>query len=118
MKKKTVVVIDDDDAIRDILTVVLEDSGYNVIQLDDQLKHSYCLAIPNLFVVDISLGNPDHEGFLQSMKRNSHTASIPVILTSTGLDLEEKAADWKAQACISKPFDLDDLLQKVAILLN
>jgi DNA-binding response OmpR family regulator len=117
MKNKLIVVVDEDEHIRDVLQIILEDHGYSVISFNEVSLDLAGLFIPDLFVLDISLSNPINEDFYRFMKMNSYTASIPILLTSTGLDLEVKAAVWEAQACISKPFELDGFLETVDEIL-
>lgn len=113
MKNKLIVVVEEDEHIRYLLKLILEDHGYTVISSHELLPELLDSRTPDLFVLDVSLSNPVNEELYQSLKVNSDTANTPILLTSTALDLEEKAAVWKVQAYVSKPFDVAHLVETV-----
>jgi len=113
MKNKLIVVVEEDEHIRYLLKLILEDHGYTVISSHELLPELLDSRTPDLFVLDVSLSNPVSEELYQSLKVNSDTANTPILLTSTALDLEEKAAVWKVQAYVSKPFDVAHLVETV-----
>jgi DNA-binding response OmpR family regulator len=113
MKNKMIVVVEEDEHIRCVLQMILEDHGYSVISSHEIPPDLQDSGTPDLFVLDISLSNPLNTEFYRSIKGNSDTANTPVLLTSTAIDLEEKAAVWKAQAYVSKPFDIAHFVETV-----
>jgi response regulator RpfG family c-di-GMP phosphodiesterase len=70
-----------------------------------------------LIILDIGHDNSHNKAFYGSLKNHPATASIPVMLTSTCIGLDQVAAQWKADSFISKPFDINDLIAKTTQLL-
>jgi CheY-like chemotaxis protein len=110
-----VLVVDDDESIRDSLKVALELSGYRATLACDGelalawLKHS---PPPSLILLDLMMPVMDGWALLAKLRDEPRLASIPVVLiTAFGRDLGT-AAD---EPVLQKPIELDHLLQSVAL---
>ncbi|HVS93423.1 MAG TPA: response regulator [Mucilaginibacter sp.] len=111
-----ILVVDDNEDILDVIALILEDYGYEVITLSDgrllfeKIDHDK----PNLILLDVMLGNADGRELCQVVKSKKETQDIPVILVSASHNLADRV---KPQACsddfLAKPFDIDELLNKV-----
>jgi two-component system, response regulator, stage 0 sporulation protein F len=109
----TILVVEADTAIADVLVAVLTDEGYSVQTVASGSEALTALQAepPDLALIDLSL--PDMRGWklLESMRAQSIDVPI-VVMTVSSLAAEELAAAG-VQACLSMPFDLDDLLHCV-----
>ncbi|MDI6640892.1 MAG: response regulator [Elusimicrobiota bacterium] len=118
---KKILLIEDDRSVCELLSHILNGKGYQTIIAftgKDGLKICKNVA-PNLIILDVLL--PDINGFevLKAVKSNEETKSIPVLmLTEKNLlgDVEH-AISLGANGYITKPFDIQRLLEKVAELL-
>jgi len=114
---RTVLVIEDDAILRELLDEVLSDAGYRVVQAADA-DHALSLAAaerPVLILLDFVL--PDRPGadVLVGLKQGDDTGHIPIIALS-GLPESRGDGPLPPDAWISKPFDLDVLLAQVGRL--
>jgi DNA-binding NtrC family response regulator len=110
-----ILVVDDDESIRTVLTVVLEEKGYTVDTAGsgnegiERTKTSFY----NLALVDIRL--PDMEGTQVLAKMNETAPEIRKIII-TGYPSVQNAIDALnkgAHAYIMKPFDMDNVLRTI-----
>ena len=117
MDQRTVLVVEDDAAIRELLTEVLNDAGYDVLAADHG-RAALRLAqqhAPDVAVVDHVL--PDMSGLDVLERLRVHPASryIPVMLIS-GRAQQVAARAHRADRLLAKPFDIDILLEHVDAL--
>src|SRR6202012_5946604 len=108
MLKPTIMVIDDDTAILNIITTVLTDAGYQVVAGKD-ITTLYAIEKepPALLLIDNWLsGDKTGHDICYQLKQNPATANIPVILVSATANLEDTAERCRADGFISKPFDI------------
>lgn len=112
--KKTILVVDDEKPIRDILVYNLQKEGYETIEADDgELAISLALEKnPDLILLDIML--PKVDG-LTVCKRLRHNLNVPILILSAKdeeidkiLGLELGADDY-----VTKPFSVRELMARV-----
>jgi CheY-like chemotaxis protein len=72
--------------------------------------------IPGVIVLDLMMPRLDGTGFTELMRLNPRYASVPVLLVTAAYGAEQAAEQVGARAWLSKPFELDDLVEKVAQL--
>jgi two-component system phosphate regulon response regulator PhoB len=109
-----VLLVENDPNVRDLITYILEDEGMKVVQLTTpEDLDAVAQSAPDLALVDEwTSGGPGHRLCLR-IKQNPRMSHIPMIIMSTALHIEEIAAHCRADAYIRKPFDLNELLEKV-----
>lgn len=117
--RKKIMIADDDSAIVDVLTLILEDAGYIVESTDDgrtikDIKED----CPDLILLDIWMVGFDGRVICKYLKGNEPTKDIPLIMISANKDIKEIAMKAGADDFIAKPFDMQDLLAKVAQLIK
>jgi DNA-binding response OmpR family regulator len=115
-KIKKILVIDDDLAILDVLRLILEYSGYEVVTLShaDVVFETVENEHPDLILLDVMLAGLDGKTICQNLKKYSRTKDIPVIMISASHDLRGTLSlSGAPDDFIAKPFDLDILVQKV-----
>jgi len=117
MKSNTpsVLIIEDDADIRELLRICLEADDYRVNTATDGLDALEQLQAgtrPALILLDLSTPRMDGEEFLQKM-RASPFASIPVVIMSGHHASARKAQALKAASCLMKPVEFEELLTTV-----
>lgn len=114
-KKKKVLVADDDPAILEVITLILEDAGYDVkTTVNGQTEKFAQEYLPDLILLDIWMAGMDGRNICKGLKTKKSTKHIPVIMISANKDTEKIAREAGADGFLAKPFDMKDLLSKVA----
>ena len=110
---KRVLIVEDDEAIRDLLTVMLTEAGYDVATAaDGQLGLTRCAAFdPDLIVLDLMMPVLDGAGFLRDRKH--HDCSSPVVVMSAARNAASVPLDAGVSAFIEKPFNIDSFVHRV-----
>jgi len=115
MKKCSVILlVEDDDSIREVITMFLESEGYSVKSARNGKEGMEILSTmecPCLIILDLMMPVMDGWEFLKTAKRNSTIASIPIVVTSAVAD------DLKISGAVKvlkKPIDLDGLMKIVS----
>ncbi|RYY35823.1 MAG: response regulator [Sphingobacteriaceae bacterium] len=114
---RRILAVDDNEDILEIIQLVLEDCGYQVITLTN--GHNLFEKIrehnPDLILLDIMLGDMDGRELCKEVKQKKDTQYIPVILISATHDGGNYAGrdQDKPDAFIAKPFDINLLLDTV-----
>jgi CheY-like chemotaxis protein len=108
-----VLVVEDDDDIRDVMQEVLASEGYRVdVARDgrDALAKLEGGGHPPLILLDMMMPTMDGETFLKILKSNPALADAPVVVISGSAAARDKALALRAAHCLVKPFELDELL--------
>jgi CheY-like chemotaxis protein len=118
---RTVLVVDDDTNLRDLLEVLLRRAGYQVLTAEDaataQARIRTCAI--DLVIMDFSLPDMDGYTFLDQLKSDPATRALPVLIVSAYGDAERPArsAALGAAGFLSKPFHVQDLVAAVERIL-
>ena len=114
--KPSVLVVDDDAAMRELLTILLAEEGYPVRSAGDAYEAMDMVSSdpPGLLLVDLMMPGVSGIEFLTRLRRDSRWAALPVILISAHPRLREMAQELGACAALAKPFDLTHLLEQIA----
>jgi two-component system chemotaxis response regulator CheY len=111
----SIMIVEDDDDIREMLRLVLECSGYRVATARDGLEAWDSLAQgerPVLIILDLMMPRMDGEQFLKKLRASSGS-SISVVVMSGHPGAIQTARDLKADASLIKPVELEDLLDTI-----
>jgi two-component system, OmpR family, phosphate regulon response regulator PhoB len=112
--KKKVLIIEDNEDIMFIISLILKDDGFDVIESDTLGIISELDTIkPNLILMDNSLRDGSGSEICRKLKSDPDTSHYPVILISAATDLAKIAKDSLADGFIEKPFELTDFVKKV-----
>jgi DNA-binding response OmpR family regulator len=115
--RKTVLVVEDDPALRRMYRTVLGLAGFEVLEADDGLQALRRIdeRPPDLVILDLVL--PTLSGLVvqQEIAANAHTRNIPVIIV-TGSDLDLGGVD--VPCVMRKPVSPDKLLQAIKSCLE
>jgi DNA-binding response OmpR family regulator len=116
---KKIVLIEDDEDIRNIVTGVLEERGYDVFGLSTITTLELLLGLKaDCFIIDEKLPHISGHIICILLKSKPETVSIPVILMSGMDELESRAELCNAEAFIKKPFVIDELIEKVDLSIR
>ena len=109
---RSVLVVEDDDGIREIMKLLLEIEGYNVVTAGNGQEGLEVLSkAPNMCLILLDLMMPVMNGweFVEALKDTGH-ADTPVVIVTAYAD---QAAGAKCDGVIGKPIDLELLLKTV-----
>ena len=114
---KTILVGDDDPAIRDLVKRVLQGAGYDVIlaKNGDDAMVAASEQDPDLIILDILMPGLSGLEVLDRLKKQSATQDIPVVLLTGVSDRKTilKGLDLQAIDYITKPFSVEELIATV-----
>jgi CheY-like chemotaxis protein len=111
---QSVLVVDDERYIVDLLTDLLESEGYDVRRAYDGLTalEEVAKAAPDLVITDVMM--PRLDGLTLIRRLRQHNINLPIVLMSAAVtDPAQLNVPF-----VAKPFDIDDLLAVVARALN
>ena len=108
------VLVVDDDAICDLVELILDDEGHEVAICTDAAEALTLVAerSPGLILLDMRMPAMDGETFVRAL-RAMPNATAPIVIFSAVPNVEDHAAHLGAVGWINKPFDLDDLISTV-----
>ncbi len=118
-KTRTILIADDDGAIVDALTMLLQMEGYEVVStLDGTMLRRLGPDLPDLLLLDIWMSGENGKELCRLLKSQEQTRKLPIVLMSASRDVEESAREAGADAFLAKPFQMDELLETVEKLLK
>ena len=122
MPRHTILVVDDETSIREMLVISLESAGYNVLQAENaKTAHSLVLdKHPDLILLDWMMPVTTGLELLRRLKRDEMTDHIPVIMLTAKAEESSKIAglDSGADDYLAKPFSLRELISRVKAVLR
>jgi len=108
--EKTILIVDDDSAILDVLDSALSiNFSVQLIGNPEQLADHLANYLPDLFLIDYGLPYKDGFTICKELKEDERTKQIPVILFSANRISDILLRDSHCDAYIQKPFDLWEL---------
>ena len=113
----TVLVIEDYDDTRQLISTILRKEGYKVLEAEDGLEGllKATAGYPDLVIMDLALPEMDGVETARRIHQMPKLARTPIFVVSALLTTEVEA-DVRAAGCVevfSKPFEVSDLLGKV-----
>lgn len=114
---KTILTVDDSRMMREMLLMVLQGAGFNVVQAEDGQEGLETLegANPDVIITDINMPRLDGYGFIAGVRSDQRYRATPIIVLSTESSPEKKARarDAGATGWIVKPFQGDTLIDVI-----
>lgn len=118
---KHILVLEDNNAILDVITLILQSEAYRVEGLSRSAEMMASIEgfEPDLMIMDIMLPDGDGRELLTQLRKNKATSHIPVLMISAKYS-EKNLLDesCKPDGFLAKPFDIDDLLDKIEGILQ
>ena len=110
-----VLVVDDDESLRQLLALHLRNAGYEVFVAEDAVAggHMVVERAPQVIVCDVAMPYMDGYEFVTALKADPETRAIPVIFLTIKEDVVEHAKHLGA-TYLMKPVLADQLLKLVA----
>ncbi len=114
-KRARILVADDDESIRKILTVILEDRGYAVDTAENgkQAVEKSKINFYNLALIDIRLPDMDGTRLLLNIRKTVPRMRKVIITGFPSLQNAVEALNKGADAYITKPFDVEKILKTI-----
>ena len=122
MPRTHILIVEDEQAIREMVAFALEDQGYQVSEAGDMASAWQALTerTPHLILLDWML--PDVSGIelLRKIRRNDSLSDIPVImLTARGEEADRvRGLEHGADDYVVKPFSVKELMARVQAVLR
>ncbi|MBA3788921.1 response regulator transcription factor [Patescibacteria group bacterium] len=111
---KKILLADDDLAILDATKMLLELEGYEVQTTAEGVTVKEMIEqLPDLLLLDIWMSGQDGKKICKKLKANKSTKHIPIVMISASRDVEDSARAAGADAFMTKPFEMNDLLARV-----
>jgi DNA-binding response OmpR family regulator len=117
MKDGRVLVVDDEPMVRETLGQVLTDEGYAVdLAVDGESALARVRAArPDAILLDLMMPGMNGRQFLQALREEPGYEDIPVMIMTAVHGLSVNPATLGASTVVEKPFNVDELLNKVAL---
>jgi len=118
----SILVVDDDPAIREMVTLVLMQGGFEVIEAASALEARQTISsrTPDLILLDWMLPGQSGYEFARSLRRDPSRKEIPIIMLTARDQEEDKVAalDAGADDYVAKPFSVSELLARIRAVLR
>lgn len=122
IETRTILVVDDDEIMRNALKRILESSGYKVILAADGLELSKILEINRLDMVLLDVNLPWVDGYelCRLLKAHHSLAKVPLVFVSARKEEDDvqRGFDAGCNDYITKPFDVDKMTATIAKILT
>lgn len=116
---KTVLIVEDDRNIADLLRLYLEKEGYTVVIAPDGMRgvEQFRTVHPSLVLLDVMLPGLDGWGVCRAIRAESQT---PIIMLTAKSETEAKVNGLKqgADDYITKPFEMKEVLARIEAVLR
>ena len=122
MANSRILVVDDDPALLQTISIVLKEQGYDVTTAEDGIRMLEALELrePDLILLDVLMPHLDGFQLLERLKADDRYADLPVLIVSS-LPAEEatvRTLGLGAADFIRKPFRVRDLLARIQAQLR
>lgn len=115
-----ILLVEDDNDIRETIGEVLEEEGYRVITAANGIEALERLKdtshVPDLILLDLMMPGMDGWRFRSEQLKLERGANIPLLVLSADGQTQDVATGLGAVGCLRKPVDLDQLLATLAEL--
>ena len=117
MAKDTILIVEDDPALNEMLRFVLDRSGFKVLQAEDTETADRCIAsrIPDLVLLDWMIPGGSGVDYARKLKAHPLTTDIPIIMVTAKGEEEDKVKglDHGADDYVTKPFSNNELMARI-----
>jgi DNA-binding response OmpR family regulator len=115
---KTILVVDDDEAIRTLLQEELEEEGYKVLIATNARDALKMVAAEPLDLVVLDIRMPGMDGLEALPRILGIKEGLPVIMNTAYSQYQDSFMSWAADAYVVKSSDLTELKEKIKELIN
>lgn len=113
---KTILVVEDDPTMRELLKLHLTTAGYAVRTASDGLEagHAVLGLTPDLIITDVRMPHMNGFELVEALRQDPRLAGIPVIFLTIEGESVDRGTSLDALEYLTKPIQVERLLQKVA----
>ena len=115
---KTILVVDDDEAIRTLLQEELEEEGYKVLIATNARDALKMVEAEPLDLVILDIRMPGMDGLEALPRILGLKEGLPVIMNTAYSQYQDSFMSWAADAYVVKSSDLTELKEKIKELVN
>jgi len=119
---RQILVVEDETPIREMITFVLEQNGFNAIEACDieQALTKIHEPYPDLILLDWMLPGGTGVKLAKKLKQNEYTRNIPIIMLTARSDEDDKVAGFEAgiDDYITKPFSPKELIARIKAVIR
>ncbi|MCS6879766.1 MAG: response regulator transcription factor [Oscillochloridaceae bacterium] len=119
MEQRTILVVDDDDGLRELIRINLEHEGYAVIQASNGVE---CVQMvrehrPDMVILDVMM--PEMDG-LEACVKVREFSQVPILMLTAKTQSEDviTGLDRGADDYLTKPFNMEELAARIRALLR
>jgi len=110
-----VLVVEDDDSIRELVDLVLSSQGYEVLTASDGAAALQVLGTVQADLVLLDMRMPVMDGWEFARRYRARPAPhAPIVVVTAARDAAQRAAEIDANGYLGKPFDMAELLAMVS----
>ncbi len=115
---KQILIVEDDNSIRELLVELLQGEGYEVVSAVNGLEGIHYLQknkAPDLILIDLMMPVMDGYTFRTEQMKNADWSKIPIVVMSAEANAKEKLKNFGITAFLSKPVELETILKAVEL---
>ena len=114
-RQSRILVVEEDESIRDLVDLILSGAGYEVVTATDgeAALEVVGTAPPDLVLLDMRMPVMDGWEFARQY-RAKPKPHAPIVVLTAARDAADRAAEIDADGYLGKPFDVDELLMLVS----
>jgi len=116
MRLATILIVEDDPCVRELLCLHLSGAGYEVLVAEDAIIGGHFLLDQrvDLLIADINMPFMDGLDLVHAIRQEPSVASMPVVFLTSHSEHEDRARELGAVAFMTKPVLAEELLATVA----
>ena len=119
MMPNRILIVEDDTPIRELVTSLLRDAGYDVVTTTNGVAALEVLQRGEQFeLIVLDMGLPLMSGRELAQHMAASGIDVPILVMTAGRDARRAAHDVGAIGYIAKPFDIDELERAVHVALE
>ncbi len=119
---RKILVVEDETPIREMITFVLEQNGFNAVEACDieQALAKIHEPYPDLILLDWMLPGGTGVSLAKKLKQNEYTRNIPVIMLTARSDEDDKVKGFEAGVddYVTKPFSPKELIARIKAVIR
>ncbi|MDQ3991513.1 MAG: response regulator [Actinomycetota bacterium] len=120
-KKKTVLLVEDDESVRQLVRITLEMNDYEVVEAKDGLEGLLLLDLhnPDVIVLDLMMPDVGGERMLAQLRATPETKRVPVVIITGKPEVAPEVIGLVGpENFFPKPFDPDAVIERVKAILG
>ena len=121
-RRQLVLVVEDDPSLGEVIVTALRDEGMEarLAQDGDEAMRMVDQLSPSAMVLDLMMPKRDGFSVLRELRADGRIREMPVIVVTAMFGLSERnyATELGAADYVTKPFELDDLIDRVRALIT